>query len=46
MNGENAVAKLAENTDGFLIANANDYHAPLHRVDEEIGSVTWWVIGS
>jgi hypothetical protein len=37
-----AVAELAENTDGLLIANANDNRAPLHRVDEEIGSVNWF----
>jgi hypothetical protein len=27
MNSENAVAELGENTDGFLIANANDNRA-------------------
>lgn len=38
MNGQNAMAELAENTGGFLISNTNDFRIPLRKVDEELNS--------
>jgi VWFA-related protein len=38
MNGQNAMAELAENTGGFLIANTNDFRIPLRKVDEDVNS--------
>jgi len=38
MNGQNAMAELAEDTGGFLISNTNDFRLPLRRVEEELNS--------
>jgi len=38
MNGQNAMAELAEDTGGFLISNTNDFRLPLRKVDEELNS--------
>lgn len=38
MNGQNAMAELAEDTGGFFIANTNDFRIPLRRAEDEINS--------
>lgn len=38
LNGQNAMAELAEDTGGFLISNTNDFRVPLRKVDEELNS--------
>jgi VWFA-related protein len=42
MNGQNAMAELAEDTGGFFIANTNDFRMPLRRAEEEIDS--YWEV--